>query len=284
MVQNNFPPQAYLFGAAKSGTTSLAHILGQHPQICLSAPKEPQFYWTNWEEGFEWYRQRFSGGAEKILLDASQGYSMAPWSALRGSPEEWPVPKRIYEARPDARLIYIVRDPVDRAVSNYWHARRYWEKLSLEEAIEEKRPYLLASLYYRQVELFRAYFSEEQFLFLSFDDLKSNPDNTVRQCAEFLRVEAQGFEVRDTRARNQSYVSKPWADGIIKAIGRNEMLKRAVNGLKAILPDKVTRTVRSSMTETLPETSPETLSTLREMFAEDFERFQVSIKAHPKTE
>ena len=274
MASNDFPPQVYLFGAAKCGTTSLAHLLEQHPEICLSTPKEPQFYWTNWEEGFAWYRQRFTARPGQILLDASQGYSMAPWSALNGTPDDWPVPKRIYAARPDAKLIYIVRDPVARAVSNYWHAKRYWEKLTLEEAIAQKRPYLLASLYHRQVSLFREYFAKEQFLFLSFEDLKANPAEVAHRCAEFLGVAAHDFAIGDTRARNQSYVSRPWADGIIKAIGRNEILKSFANAFKSMLPAGVTKKVQSSMTQSLPPTPPETLAQLHEMFAEDFEAFQ----------
>ena len=54
-----FPPRAFLIGAAKSATTTLADLLNQHPHIFLSNPKEPDFFWINWDRGIDWYRALF---------------------------------------------------------------------------------------------------------------------------------------------------------------------------------------------------------------------------------
>ena len=71
-----FPPQAFIIGAQRSGTTSLAFLLNQHPMIALAEPKEPNFLTMNWENGIDWYRSCFSR-EDAILLDASVSYSMA---------------------------------------------------------------------------------------------------------------------------------------------------------------------------------------------------------------
>ena len=67
-----------MIGAAKSGTTSLAHLLDQHPHLTVAEPKEPDFYTRHWGLGLDWYRQTFAGAEGDLLLDASTSYSSAP--------------------------------------------------------------------------------------------------------------------------------------------------------------------------------------------------------------
>ena len=72
-----FPPKAFIIGAQKAGTTFLSYLLDQHPHITLAESKEPDFFTRHWEKGLEWYRKRFSGPEENILIDASTSYTAA---------------------------------------------------------------------------------------------------------------------------------------------------------------------------------------------------------------
>ena len=94
----------------KAATTSLADLLGQHPGIVVSDPKEPDFF-NNWILGLDWYRVRFSR-TNAVLLDASVSYSMAAVIEWEQGYEK-NVPQRI-STLSDAKFIYIVRDPADR--------------------------------------------------------------------------------------------------------------------------------------------------------------------------
>lgn len=281
-MSENFPPRGYLIGAAKSGTTSLAHILDQHPDISLSTPKEPQFFWTHWEKGFDWYRTCFADRDGKVLLDASQSYAMAPKAALDGERDAWPVPARLHAARPDARLIYMVRDPVERAISNYWHARRGGETASLSEAMAAPRNYLCASYYFGQISLYREYFDMDQFLFLSFDDFVADPARVAARCAVFLGVEATASDFSDVRARNQSYAPRPWAGGLLRMMASVPAVKSVVNSIKNGLPERVSTSVRGALTQDIPDTPSALKEQLRAMFAEDAKKFKALTGLSPE--
>src|SRR5215216_5348494 len=119
-----FPPEVYLIGAAKAGTSTLAHLLGQHPRIVVSLPKEPHFFTLNWDRGLDWYASKFPGSTYSTCVDASTTYSMAP---LTGNVSSWrdyhrfvDVPRKVLSVNPDATFIYIMRDPVARTYSAYW--------------------------------------------------------------------------------------------------------------------------------------------------------------------
>ncbi len=115
MNEDAFPPRLYLIGAQKAGTTTLAFLLDQHPDIALSDPKEPGYFVDPDAKGLEWYRGCFPAKLPAMLLDASTGYTMM--AAQSGADDS--VPLRIKAAAPDARFIYVLRDPVDRTISAY---------------------------------------------------------------------------------------------------------------------------------------------------------------------
>lgn len=163
-----FPPAAFLIGAQKAGTTTLAAMLDQHPQIGVARPKEPDFFHVNWDRGIEWYRSCFREPRD-ILVDASPSYTMSP-------PDEETVPARIFALQPLARFIYLVRDPAERCHSAYWHeVRSGRERRSLRDAVAQQAYYVHASYYYRQLTGFLRYFPLERFLFVPFDDLTAEP-------------------------------------------------------------------------------------------------------------
>jgi hypothetical protein len=190
-------PTFFIIGAAKAGTTSLHHYLDQHPQVQMSVIKEPNF---------------FSGPANGIpypvgrvdRLDEYEGL-FDPAFEVRGEaspsytsfPRRRRVPESIAELVPDARFIYLVRDPVARTVSQYQMlVAAGKERQSLRDALaglDRSDPhsfYLTCqSFYARQLELYLRRFSEEKILVIDQADLLADRETTLREAFAFLSVD-----------------------------------------------------------------------------------------------
>jgi len=121
-------PNLVVIGAMKCGTSSVHHYLDLHPEVAMSRPKELNFFfgpdddaaapgarpdWAqgNWDRGPGWYASRFDPAAV-VRGEASPGYTSPSYPQVAG---------RMAELIPGARLVYAVRDPIDRAISQYWH-------------------------------------------------------------------------------------------------------------------------------------------------------------------
>ena len=108
-------PNLIIIGGLKCGTTSIHHYLGLHPEIQMSKPKELNFFVEelNWDLGLDWYASRFDDRF-KVRGESSPHYTNLP--RFEG------VAERIHEHCPDARLLYMVRDPIKRILSHWVHA------------------------------------------------------------------------------------------------------------------------------------------------------------------
>ncbi len=108
-------PNLIIIGGLKCGTTSIHHYLGLHPQIQMSKPKELNFFVEelNWDLGLDWYASRFDSRSP-VRGESSPHYTNLP--RFEG------VAARIHEHCPDARLLYMVRDPIKRILSHWVHA------------------------------------------------------------------------------------------------------------------------------------------------------------------
>jgi hypothetical protein len=124
-------PTFLLLGAAKCGTTSLAYYLSQHPDVCFSDPKEPIFFEAEYERGLDHYWQKYfqAWSGERAIGEGR------PWNLYLPF-----VAPRIHESLPEARLIALLRDPVERVYSHWWHRySRGQERLSFEAAMRADR-------------------------------------------------------------------------------------------------------------------------------------------------
>ena len=183
----SFPPDAFLIGGEKCGTTTLVDLLIQHPMICISDPRDSDYFTRNFGKGMDWYRSLFNGPDESIWVDVSLSYSCAPLAAetrCKGEVEHLlGTPQRIFDVNPSARFIYVLRDPVARAYSSYFHAVRHGhEKRPFRDAIEKHWRYLDQSDYAAQIEQYLEFFDISKFCFLLFDDLAANPLSAARRC------------------------------------------------------------------------------------------------------
>lgn len=205
-------PDFVILGTQKGGTTSLFAFLLRHPQVLPVLEKEINFFDLHYNRGVLWYRSRFS-----LRLKKDIGW-------LRGQPlhagEATPyylfhpqVPQRMRQTLPRAKLIVLLRNPVDRAYSHYQHnVRRGRESLSFEEAIAQEPQrlagegdrlrseprytsfnhrhysYLSRGLYIDQIRAYEREFPTQQLLILNSDDLFQQPEATFAQVLEFLEL------------------------------------------------------------------------------------------------
>jgi hypothetical protein len=178
-------PNFLIIGAAKAGTTSLHQYLRHHPQVFMPETKELSYFVeeNNWNRGRGWYRQQFEGATTAVAIgEASPRYAMYP--VYRG------VPRRIAELLPGARLIYVVRDPIERMRSHYLDRLIYGvETEPIEQALLTNPIYLNSSRYALQIEQYLEYFSREKLLIVRAEYLRHDRARIVRRILEFLGIE-----------------------------------------------------------------------------------------------
>ena len=114
-----FPPEICLIGAQKCGTTSLAHILDQHPDISVAKGKEPSFYTHRWKRGLDWYREQFPEASNTVCVDASPSFTEAPLRQWDAQNIYLGVPEKVLTINAKSKFIYLLRDPVERTYSGY---------------------------------------------------------------------------------------------------------------------------------------------------------------------
>ncbi|OYY94850.1 MAG: hypothetical protein B7Y41_04640 [Hydrogenophilales bacterium 28-61-23] len=194
----------------KSGSTTLHELLAEHPEICMSEPKEPCYFidpdllksmWPEmWRMGF-WrseaiYLDLFKGKPDAIY----RGESSTDYSKLA---KITGVVERMAGFNPEARIVYIMRDPVERTISHYWHmAEHRGETRSPMDAILNDPHYTDVSNYAMQLRPYLERFGRERVHVLTFEELTRNPLPTVKSVFAWLGVDAD-FTPADTKsARN----------------------------------------------------------------------------------
>lgn len=185
-------PNLIVIGAARCGTTSLHRYLNLHPEIEMSPRKELEFFneWNwgqdrrNWDRGLRWYESQFPAEAP-VVGESSPTYTDYPVQPH--------VPERMARVVPEAKLIYLVRDPVERFVSSYRFHR--WVLKSEHRPIEEvaHNPatsiHLAASCYAMQLEQYLPHYRLERMLVLEQHALAERRAETLRRVFRFLEVD-----------------------------------------------------------------------------------------------
>ena len=177
-------PNLVVIGAQKCGTSGLHYQLSLHPEIWMSRPKELNFFIEerNWSRGQDWYRHYFDARA-KVRGESSPNYTAYP--------QHLGVPERMHSVVPDAKLVYVVRDPLDRIAAHWVHnyAKRR-EKGDLAATLTHANAsYVVRSQYHMQLQRFLAHYPFEQILVLEQEELRSAPEETLRRVFEFTGVD-----------------------------------------------------------------------------------------------
>jgi hypothetical protein len=180
-------PNFLVIGAVKGGSTSTYGYLRTHPQVFMPSIKELNFFYgRNWERGIDWYESWFAGAADSVAVgEASPGYTRHP--IVRG------VPGRIASVIPSARLVYVIRHPVERLLSQYRHAAiESLTKRTLEDvATDPTSGYVSASRYAMQIDRYLEHFPREQLLVITSEDLRDERVPTLRRVFEFIGVDPE---------------------------------------------------------------------------------------------
>jgi hypothetical protein len=215
-------PNLVVIGGLKCGTTSLHHYLNLHPEIAMSRPKELNFFVEelNWPLGPAWYASHFDAEAP-VRGESSPHYTNRP--RFEG------VARRLAETAPDARLIYMVRDPVDRMLSHYLHnIGGGYDDRPLEEALAEPdTAYVDRGRYFFQLEPYLDHFDRDRIELVTREELKTDRAATMRRVFAFLAVD---------EAFTSDEFEREWETGTAKSSGRFRAMDRAVRlpGLRAI--------------------------------------------------
>lgn len=177
-------PNLIVIGAMKCGTSALNYYMSLHPEVSMSNPKELNFFIAerNYPRGLEWYSRHFDPTA-RCRGEASPNYTAYP--------QHLGVPERIAEVLPDVRLVFIVRDPIERITAHYVHnyAKRR-EKGDLRATLlHPNTSYVTRSKYFMQLQRFLAHFDDEQILILDQNDLREERMETLAKIFEFAGVD-----------------------------------------------------------------------------------------------
>ena len=201
-------PDFLILGAQKAGTTALYAYLRWHPQITGPSFKEVSFFDRHYARGERWYRAHLPIRRSGIVGEASPSYLFHPLA-----------PERVARMLPRARLIALLRNPVDRAFSHYQHEVALGrEELSFEDALAREGDrmdgeldrmlrdpsyfsypwwnytYAARGRYAEQLERWFAVFPRDQLLVLFTDELAADTAGTYARVLDFLGVEARGLE------------------------------------------------------------------------------------------
>ncbi|WP_425398140.1 sulfotransferase domain-containing protein [Aeoliella sp.] len=181
-------PTFMVIGASKCGTSTVCGHLRRHPDIFMVTPKEPHFFSMDerFAKGIEWYEALYDGATdEKQLGEGSNTYTIK---------EVYPqAANRIFKYKKDLRLVYCVRNPLPRIESCWLEYRAHLGETvhyDFNQALKVNKDRLIDSTnYWRQLEVYRELFGEENIHVIFFEDLLQNPDAVMQSCFAFLGVD-----------------------------------------------------------------------------------------------
>ena len=283
--RNTEMPNLFIIGAAKCGTTSLHHYLGLHPEISMSKVKEPMYFlpeefrasWTHSPvpHSREEYLSLFEPGP-KVRGESSTIYSAHPIHPG--------IPGRIHRESPDARLIYLVGDPVER-VPSCWVQRMGARERSNRNADgpipladhigaldDPGNFYTWPGMYMTQIRHYLEVFPREAILVLDSDALKTDREKTLTEAFEFLGVDPRFFDPGFTEERNTLGEKKMESSAYVR-LTHSKVLRRMVDLMPERLREASIEAVRGPLLVQAekPALEPDLRSRLEEYFRPEVE-------------
>ena len=259
-------PNFLVIGAMKAGTTTLHSWLGQHPDIGMSSIKEVSYFVSKWtDHDPSWYARHFDGRAP------FRGESCTSYTKF---PQRPGVPERIHALLPDALLVYVLRDPIERTVSHYLHAlNRGRERRSLGQALAvlEDNLYVDPSRYHLQLEQYWPYFPPERILLLTNEELRRAPQTALNRVTTFLGADPYKFDFD----RHENVSSQRGQDGALGRLIESYPAKRLGRRLPrsaVTLAKKLNVSLSHQVSR--PTLDPESRSRLRAYLGEDLTRLR----------
>jgi hypothetical protein len=179
-------------GAAKAGTTWLGHMLESHPDLCMSVPKEVYFFNKKSFYGSKAFAGRFTGDLngyknhflhckpDQLKGEITPGYSIDAIAA-----------EGIKAHNPDIKILYCLRNPVDRVISHYNFVKYFLreESRSIQQAVREEPDLIDMSLYYKNITTYLRHFQKDQLCIIWFEDIATQPEMVLNKVFTFLGVD-----------------------------------------------------------------------------------------------
>jgi|MTBAKSStandDraft_2_1061841.scaffolds.fasta_scaffold03295_7 hypothetical protein len=176
-------PKFLIAGAAKSGSSTLYHYLSIHPDVFMPDIKEPAFFSKYYNKGLEWYESLFAKARPgQITGEATVEYMVDADSPLR-----------IKKDIPNIKLIFILRNPIDRAWSHYWHrvkmgeeTRKFEDILHGKAVLEE---YIIRyGFYYKCIERYYNLFGADQIKIVILEEAATNFSAVISDIYFFIGI------------------------------------------------------------------------------------------------
>jgi len=252
-------PNLFIIGAMKSGTTSLHNYLNSHPDVFMCEPKEPSYFVEekNYSKGENWYLDLFQGaGVAPIVGESSTDYTKLP--VYKG------VPEKIKQFNPDAKFIYIMRDPVERIISHYWYsisttAKGFIDGMKLEtrdmlSAVKSDPEYIPYSDYAYQLDPYIYYFGLENIYTLTFEDLVANRMGEMNAIYKWLGIDCHDEMSisKDVWNKTPSKINRFKGSGWLQKISSSRLWDR----MSPHVPYAFKRMIKTVVTENVEKNTP----------------------------
>ena len=185
MAEQTNIPNFFLVGGQKCASTWIYRCLKEHPEIFVAATDEIHYFDINFRRGKSWYNKYFENyRGQKAAGDTTSSYM-----------RDRCVPRRIFEFNREAKIIFSLRNPIERAFSHYWHEKKKG-KIGFEfgEVFENYDLYenwIVTGFYCQHLTRFYEYFKNDQILILLYDDLKNDAYSFLRRIFGFLEVDTE---------------------------------------------------------------------------------------------
>jgi len=263
----------------KAGTTSLYHYLNLHPEIQMASVKETNFF-SGPPNGVP-----YPTGLKRIerLQDYEQLFD--PAFAVRGEaspsytvyPQRKGVPERIKDFVPQAKLIYLVRDPVARAISQYDHHVAYEnEQRSIEDALDPAEPhgrYTSPSFYAAQLDRYLRHFPLDNILVVDQADLLVSRQAALREIFAFLSVDNSFYAQQFDQQMNTGDELRQYSRSVVLVrYARATPLQRLPRGLRVFMRQTVKRIASRPLARTA--VSDDFRERLQQLYADDVQRLR----------
>jgi hypothetical protein len=193
-------PHFVIIGAMKCATSTLHDQLARQPGVFMSTPKEPNFFSDDlvWARGLGWYASLFQNApANAVCGESSTHYTKLPTHPHAA--------ERLHACRPQAKLVYVMRDPIDRLVSHYiheWTMREFIEPI--DQAIRSRPELINYSRYAMQLRPWLERFGTDRVLPVFFERLTRDPDSEFARICRFVGVPGEPAWDQTAKAKNVS--------------------------------------------------------------------------------
>ncbi|MBE9168121.1 sulfotransferase [Pleurocapsales cyanobacterium LEGE 06147] len=239
-------PDFIIIGAGKCGTTSLYNYLNQHPQLSLCSQKETYFFIP------EPTRSKFiPWGAVTSLEEYKTLFKNAPKHSIIGEISttyyrHTETAQLIYDALPQVKIIAILRDPAERAFSDYqMHFRNGNEKQNFSKLIYPDNRFIKPGYYYSELIPYFHIFARDRLKIILFDDLQQNPLILIRDLFDFLEVDTQFIPDISKKSREGGLPKNQTLNLLLTK--KNPLRTSVASVLRLFMPFYFRQEIRSSL-------------------------------------